>query len=73
MHDALPVLGVALVLFSNLVVRNFYAEALFYALWRSFALFFSDLRLRSFVLICMFLRPTAFRTTAFGNCRVVLV
>ena len=46
----------------------------FCALLRSFA----DLRLRSFALICalfalicVFLRPTAFRTTAFGNSRVV--
>ena len=26
--------------------------------------------MRSFVRICVFVRPTAFRTTAFGNCRV---
>ena len=25
--------------------------------------------LRSFAVICVFLRPTAFRTTVFGNCR----
>ena len=31
---------------------------------------FLHLRLRSFALICVFLRPTAFRTTAFGNCRI---
>ena len=48
---------------SKLVVCNIYAEALSCALFlRSFA----DLRLRSFAL---FLRMTAFRTTAFGNCR----
>ena len=50
---------------SNLVVCNFCAEALFCALLRSFA----DLRLRAFALFCVFLRTTAFRTTAFGNCR----
>ena len=57
--------------------------ALSCTLLRSFALFcersFANLRLRSFALICallrafacicLFLRPTAFRTTAFGNCR----
>ena len=42
--------------------------ALVWARSRSFALF-ADSRLRSFELICVFLRPTAFRTTAFGNCR----
>ena len=46
---------------SNLLVCKFYAEAL----ERSFV----DLCLRSFALICVFLRPTALRTTAFGNCR----
>ena len=50
---------------SNLVLCTFYAEAHFCALLHTFA----DLRLRSFALICVFLRPTAFRTTAFGNCR----
>ena len=40
---------------SNLVVCNFYAEALFCALLRSFA----DLRLRSFALICALLRTFA--------------
>ena len=30
---------------------------------------FADLRLRSFALICVFLRTTAFGTTAFGNSR----
>ena len=45
------------------------------ALRRSFAPFWALLRtcicapLRSFVLICVFLRPTAFRTTAFRNFR----
>ena len=28
--------------------------------------------LRSFARICVFLRPTAFRMTAFGNCRITL-
>ena len=52
---------------SNLVrCLRFYAEELFRALLRSFA----DLRLRSFVRICVFLRPTAFKMTAFGNCRL---
>ena len=37
--------------------------ALFCALLRSLA----DLGLRSFALFCVFLRPTAFRTTLFGN------
>ena len=45
------------------------------ALLRSFASFCAllrssaNFRLRSFALICVFLHPTAFRTTAFGNCR----
>ena len=52
---------------SNLVVCNFYAEALFCAHLRSFALICAHLR--SFARICVFVRPTAFRTTAFGNCR----
>ena len=47
--------------FKQLVVCNFYA------LLRSFA---SCAHLRSFVRICVFLRPTAFRETAFGNCRL---
>ena len=62
---------------SNLVVCNFYVEALFCALLRSFA-FFCGLavalfgsHLRSFAFFCMFLRPTAFRTTAFGKCREI--
>ena len=41
------------------------------ALLHSFALLFVALcggDLRSFALICVFLRPTAFRTTMFGNC-----
>ena len=49
--------------FKQLVVCNLYA--LFCALLRSFA----DL----YLLICMFLHPTAFRTTAFGNFRLSLV
>ena len=35
----------------------------------SFALFCAHLR--SFAHICVFLRPTAFRTTAFANCRLI--
>ena len=46
----------------NALLRSF---APFCALLRSFV----DLRLRSFAHICVFLRPTAFRTTAFGNFR----
>ena len=62
-----------------MVVCNFYAEALFCTLFAFCVLLrsFVDLRLRSFALICsllphicVFLRPTAFRTTAFGNCRL---
>ena len=34
----------------------------------AFALFCAQLLLCSFALNCMFLRPTASRTTAFGNC-----
>ena len=65
---------------SNLVVWNFYTEALFCALLRPFALFalfcaflcsftlFYGLAfalfLRTFALFCALLRPTAFRTTA---------
>ena len=50
---------------------NFYAEALSCTLLRPLCSF-ADLRLHSFACfcaICVFLRPTAFRTTAFGNCR----
>ena len=56
---------------------RFYAEVLFCALLRPFVLFagFCGLafalfcaHLRSCAGICVFLRPTAFRTTAFGNC-----
>ena len=60
---------------SNLIVCNFYTEALFCALLRPFALSCALLRtcvcalLRSFALFCVFLRPNAFRTTALGNCR----
>ena len=60
---------------SNLVVCNLYVEALFCTLLCSFALIcglaFAVFRahLRSFALICVFLHPTVFRTTAFGNCR----
>ena len=52
--------------------------ALFCALLRSSALFCGlafalfCARLRSFARIYVFLRPTAFRTTAFGNCREVV-
>ena len=49
---------------SNLVVCNFYVETLFCAL--AFALFF--FYLRSLARIYVFLRPTTFGTTAFGNC-----
>ena len=54
---------------------QFYAEALFCAHLHPFALFcglaFALVcsHLRSLALICVFLRLTAFRTTAFGNCR----
>ena len=60
---------------SNLVVCNFYVEALFLAHLHPFALFCGlafalfCVHLRSFALICVLLRTTAFRTTAFGNCR----
>ena len=50
-------------LFANFTRKR--SSALFYSL---FALF-CGLRLRSFACICVFLRTTAFRTTAFGNCR----
>ena len=52
----------------NLVVCNFYAEALFCALLRIFLQTCVCSLLRSFACICVFLRPTAFRTNAFGNC-----
>ena len=68
--------GVPNLVVSNLdIVCNFYAEALFCALLRSFALFCGlafamfCAHLRSFARICVFLRPNAFRTTALGNCR----
>ena len=60
------------------VLRPFALFALFCALWCAFVLFcallrhlccFTLLRLRSFALLCVFLCPTAFRTTAFGNFR----
>ena len=58
---------------SSLVVCNLCVEALVCTLLRPFALFcrlaFADLRLRSFAYICVFLHPTVFRTTAFGNFR----
>ena len=67
---------------SNQVVCNFFSETLFCALLRPFALFcglafalFCGLAFALFALICsfaricVFLRPTAFRATAFGNCR----
>ena len=42
--------------------------------WRSFALAFALLcaDLRSFAFVCVFLRPTAFRTTPFGNSRKIV-
>ena len=49
----------------NLVVCYFCAEALFCTLLRPCVCAF----LRSFGCISVFLRPTAFRTTASGNCR----
>ena len=55
--------------FPNLVVSN-----LVFAIFtrkRSFALFCGRALLPSFACICVFLSPTAFRTTAFGNCRVI--
>ena len=71
-------LGSSQMVVSKLVVWNFtrkHSFALFCSL-RFFALFNADLHfalfcahLRSFACICVFLRPTAFRTTAFGNCR----
>ena len=49
----------------------FYVETLFCARLRTFADLrlrsFADLRLRSFALVCVFLHPTAFRTTASGT------
>ena len=56
---------------SNLVVAIFTRKrsfALFCALLRSFVLFCG----LALALICVFLRPTAFRTIAFGNCRVLV-
>ena len=57
---------------SNLLVYILCAEALFCALLHHFtflgALAFA-LFLRSFALSCVFLQPTAFRTTVFGNIR----
>ena len=68
--------------FPNLVVLNlvvfFFTQKRSFAPLRSFAPFCALLRfafalfctdLRSFARICVFLHPTAFRTTAFGNCR----
>ena len=49
---------------SNLVVCNFYAEAPFALFCAPFAFICVSL-----ALICVSLHPTAFRTTAFGNCR----
>ena len=55
----------------NLVVCNVYAYLRSFALICADLLSFADLRLRSFARNCAllhtFLRPTAFRTTAFGN------
>ena len=56
-------------------ICNFYAEALLCDLVQTCPLFCAPLRLRSFALmhlrsfalICVLLRLTAFRTTAFGN------
>ena len=48
-----------------MVVCNFYAEALFCTLLRPFVPFCALLQT---CVLCVFLRPTAFRTTAFGNC-----
>ena len=61
---------------SDLVVCNFYAGALLCALLRPFALFCALSRsFASFALIRAllhtFLRPTAFRGTAFGNCGLI--
>ena len=61
----------------NLVVCNFYADALFCALWRSFAPFCAlcaHLRSFAFALFCAHLRSFArlcvfLQTTAFGKCR----
>ena len=58
--------------------REFFQTWLFaiFTRKRCFALFctllcsFADLRLRSFALSCVFLRPTAFGTTTFGNSRL---
>ena len=50
---------------SNLAVCKFYAETLFCALLR----YCVCALLRSFACICMFLRPTTFRRTGFGNRR----
>ena len=58
---------------ANLVVCNFY---FCFPLLRPFALFCAlaialfCAHWRSFALICVCLRPTAFRTTAFGNSRL---
>ena len=48
---------------------QFYAEALLCARLRPFALFCA--RKRSSAHICVFLPPTAFRMTTFGNCRTL--
>ena len=59
-----PNLGV-----SNMVACNLYVEALlFCTLLRRFAF----LLLRSFVLICVFLPPTVFRATTFGNSKLFI-
>ena len=52
---------------SNLVASNVYAEMFFCCCFCTFLLSFADLRLRSFAFICVFLRPTASKTTAFGS------
>ena len=48
-----------------MVVANNWLFAIFTTLSCSLA----DLHLRSFEIICAHLRPTAFKMTAFGNCR----
>ena len=64
--------------FPNLVVSNLVVCNFMLAILCSFALFCGLVfalfcaHVRSFARICLFLRPTAFRTTAFGNCRKML-
>ena len=72
--ENVPHEGGSKILFWRGVIREVFHPPLFStppwrplicALLRSFA----DLRLRPFALICALLRVSAFRTTAFGNCR----